>query len=78
VITQAKVIKKILRDLGLPTDVVLIETQPVWRVRGPPGELFPADVDETGQDLAPDDDFGMAQAQNLVLVDELPVDDVAA
>ena len=31
VITQAKVIKKILRHLGLPTDVVLKETQPVWR-----------------------------------------------
>jgi len=72
VITQAKVIKKILRHLGLPTDVVLKETQPVWRVRGPPGELFPTDVDETGQDLAPDDDFGMD------FVDELPVDDWAA
>ena len=31
VITQAKMIKKILRHLGLPTDVVLKETQPVWR-----------------------------------------------
>lgn len=72
VITQAKVIKKILRHLGLPTDVVLKETQPVWRVRGPPEELFPEGVDETGQDLAVDDDFGME------FVDELPVDDWAA
>lgn len=31
VITQAKVIKRILRHLGLPTEVVLKETQPVWR-----------------------------------------------
>ena len=72
VITQAKVIKKILRHLGLPTDVVLKETQPVWRVRGPPEELFPEGVDETGQDLAVDEDFGMD------FVDELPVDDWAA
>ena len=72
VITQARVIKKILRHLGLPTDVVLKETQPVWRVRGPPEELFPEGVDETGQDLAVDEDFGMD------FVDELPVDDWAA
>jgi len=67
----------------LPTEVVLKETQPVLApkypaLRGPPGELFPEDVGESGQDLAVDDDFGMAQAQNLILVDELPVDDVAA
>ena len=71
-ITQAKVIKKILRHLGLPTDVVLKETQPVWRVRGPPEQLFPEDVDETGQDLAIDEDFG------IDFVDELPVDEWAA
>ena len=72
VITQAKVIKKILKHLGLPAEVVLKETQPVWRVRGPPGELFPDDVGETGQDLAVDEDFGME------IADELPVDDWAA
>ena len=49
VITQAKVIRKILKHLGLPTEVVLKETQPVWRVRGPPEQLFPEDVDETGK-----------------------------
>lgn len=72
VITQAKVIKKILAHLGLPTEIVLRETQAVWRVRGPPSELFPEDVDETGQDLAVDEDFGVD------FVDELPADDVAA
>ncbi len=78
VIKQAKLIKKIVRHLGLPTDVVLTETQPVWRVRGPPSELFAEDVGETGQDLAVDDDFGMAQTGNLARVDELPVDDWAS
>ncbi len=72
VITPAKVVKKILRHLGLPADVVLKETQPVWRVRGPPGQVFPEDVAETGQDLAVDEDFG------IDFVDELPLDDVAA
>ncbi|MBI5609768.1 MAG: hypothetical protein HY902_12920 [Deltaproteobacteria bacterium] len=72
VITQAKVIKKILKHLGLPSEVVLKEAQPVWRLRGPPGELFPEDVDETGHDLAVDDDFGVD------FPDELPVNDVAA
>ena len=41
-------------------------------LRGPPEELFPEGVDETGQDLAVDEDFGMD------FVDELPVDDWAA
>ena len=40
-------------------DVVLKNGQPVWRVRGPPGEVFPEHVGETGQDLAVDDDFGL-------------------
>ena len=64
VITQATVIKKILAHLGLPTEVVLKKSEPVWRVRGPPEELFPEGIDDTGQDLdlGVDEDFGQAWA----------------
>ncbi|MBI5608479.1 MAG: hypothetical protein HY902_06320 [Deltaproteobacteria bacterium] len=72
VIAQAQVIPEIMAHLGLPTEVVFKETQPVWRARGPSGELFPDDVGETGQDLAVDDDFGME------FVDQLRVDEAAA
>ena len=72
VTTQASGVKKIPAHLRLPTDVVLTETQLAWRVRGPPGGLFPEDVGEIGQDLAVDDDCGMD------FVDELPVDDWTA
>ena len=74
VITQATVIKKTLVHMGLPTDVGIQETQPVWRVRGPPEELFPEGIDDTGQDLdvAVDEEFGVD------FVDDLPADDEAA
>ena len=48
-IQQPAVIRKILVHLKLPTEVHTRGDPPVCSVRGPPGELFPWDVSETGE-----------------------------
>ena len=48
-IQQPAVIKKILNHLRLPTELHTRGDPPVCSVRGPPGELFPWDVSETGE-----------------------------
>jgi hypothetical protein len=48
-IQQPAVIKKILVHLKLPTELHTRGDPPVCSVRGPPGELFPWDVSETGE-----------------------------
>jgi len=48
-IQQPAVIKKILVHLMLPTELQTRGEPPACSVRGPPGELFPWDVSETGK-----------------------------
>ncbi len=48
VIDQAAVVRRILAHLGLAREALTKPEDPVWRVRGPPDELFPPDVDEAG------------------------------
>jgi hypothetical protein len=74
-IDQPPVIKKILAHLGLATEALTKPEDPVWRVRGPPDELFPPDIDEAGLPVeldAVDEDPGEP------FFDELPADDWAA
>ena len=53
VIDQAAVVKKILAHLGLATEALTKPEESVWlpkksTLRGPPDELFPADLDDAG------------------------------
>jgi hypothetical protein len=57
-IQQPAVIRKILTHLKLPTEVHTRGDPPVCSVRGPPDELFPWDVSETGELLLETDDDG--------------------
>jgi len=56
-IQQPLVIKKILTHLKLPTELHTRGDPPVCSVRGPPDDLFPWDVSETGE-LLFDEDAG--------------------
>jgi hypothetical protein len=47
-IDQPPVIKKILAHLGLATEALTKPEETIWRVRGPPDELFPLDLDDAG------------------------------
>ena len=74
-IDQPPVIKEILAHLGLATEALTKPEDPVWRVRGPPEDLFPPHVDEAGLPVelgAIDEDPGEP------FFDELPADDWAA
>ena len=84
-IQQPAVIKKILVHLMLPTElqtrgepsIAPQVRQPTLRsVRGPPGELFPWDVSETGELLFEADEGPPVDA----VADDLPLfaDDLAA
>ena len=54
-IPPGAVANKILRHLRLPTEVVTkAEPCDIWRVRGPPGELVPDDLDDCEPELYPD------------------------
>lgn len=66
---------KILKHLGLPTQIDRCKPHDVWQVRGPHSVLVPEDLDEAPSDqpgVPPDADFGMP------FWDDLPADDVAA
>ena len=41
-------VKKILAHLGLATEALTKPDDPVWRVRGPPEDMFPLDLDDAG------------------------------
>ena len=47
-IDQAAVVRRNLAHLGLATEALTKPEDPVWRVRGPPHELFPGDLDDAG------------------------------
>ena len=47
-IDQPPVVKKILAHLGLATEALTKPDDPVWRVRGPPEDMFPLDLDDAG------------------------------
>ena len=72
---QPPVIKKILRHLGLATQALTKPEDPVWRVRGPPDELFPLDLDGAGLPVEPD---AVDEDLSEPFFDELPADDWAA
>ena len=40
------VIRKILAHLGLATEALTKPEETIWRACGPPGELFPLDLDD--------------------------------
>ena len=71
-IDQPPVVKKILAHLGLATEALTKPEDPVWRVRGPPDELFPPDVDEAGLPVEVD---GGDDEPCEPFFDELPADD---
>ncbi len=71
-IDQPPVIKKILRHLGLPTEAI-IGGDVVYQVRGPPEDMVPEDLDETGTEIWPADDRDPGES-----VDDLPEGDWAA
>ena len=75
-IQQPAVIKKILVHLMLPTELQTRGEPPACSVRGPPGELFPWDVSETGELLFEADEGPPVDA----VADDLPLfaDDLAA
>ena len=71
-IQQPLVIKKILTHLGLATEALTEPEESVWRVRGPPDELFPPDLDDAGLPVEPD---AVDEELSEPFVDELPGDD---
>ncbi len=75
VIDQPTVIEKILAHLGLVTEALTKLEDPIWRVRGPPNELIPPDLDDAG--LAVEED-GVDEEPGKPFFDELPADDGAA
>ena len=74
-IDQPPVVKKILAHLGLATEALTKPEDPVWRVRGPPDELFPPDLDEAG---LPGELDAVDEDVSEPFFDELPLDDWAA
>jgi hypothetical protein len=74
-IDQPSVVKKILAHLGLATEALTKPEDPVWRVRGPPDELVPGDLDDAGLPVEVD---GVDEEPGDPLFDELPVDEWAA
>ncbi len=74
-IDQPPVVKKILAHLGLATEALTKPEDPIWRVRGPPDELFPLDLDEAG---LPVELSAIEEDPGEPFFDELPVDDWAA
>ena len=75
VIDQAAVVKKILAHLGLATEALTKPEESIWRVRGPPDELFPADLDDAGLAVAL---AGVDEEPGEPFFDDLPADDWAA
>ena len=74
-IDQPPVVRRILAHLGLATETLIKPEDPVWRVRGPPDELFPPDLDDAGLPVEVD---GVDDEPGEPFFDELPVDDWAA
>ena len=75
VIDQPTVIKKILAHLGLATEALAKPEEPIWRVRGPPGAMFPPDLDEAGLAVELD---AVDEDLSEPFFDELPGQDWAA
>ena len=74
-IDQPSVVKKILAHLGLATEASTKPEESIWRVRGPPDELFPGDLDDAG---LPVEVGGVDEEPGEPFFDELPAEDWAA
>ena len=74
-IYQPPVTAKILSHLALATEALTKSEDPVRRVRGPPDELFPPDVDEAGLPVGLD---AVDEDPSEPFFDELPAEDWAA
>ena len=74
-IDQPSVVRRILAHLGLATEASTKPEESIWRVRGPPDELFPGDLDDAGLPVEVD---GVDEEPGEPFFDELPVDDWAA
>ena len=74
-IDQPPEVKRILAHVGLGTEALTKPGESIWRVTGPPDELFPLDLDEAGLPVeldAVDEDPGEP------FFDVLPAEDWAA
>ena len=74
VIDQPPVVRRILAQLGLATEGLTKPEESIWRVRGPPVEMFPPALHDAGLPVkleAVDEDPGVP------FFDDLPVDDWA-
>ena len=74
-IDQPSVGKRSLAHLGLPTEASTRPEESIWRVRGPPDELFPPDLDDAG---LPVDLEAIDADPGDTFFDELPAEDWAA
>ena len=74
-IDQPSVVRRILAHLGLATEALTKPEDPIWRVRGPPDELFPLDLDEAG---LPVELSAIEEDPGESFFDELPADEWAA
>ena len=61
--------------LGLATEAMTKPEETIWRVRGPPEELFPLDLDDAGLAVVFD---AVDEEPSEPFFDELPADDWAA
>jgi hypothetical protein len=74
-IDQPSVVRRILAHLGLTTEALTKPEESIWRVRRPPDELFPGDLDDAGLPVEVD---GVDEEPGEPFFDEVPVDDWAA